>query len=514
MPLTPLASGSAPAAMAALHEASQSPLKQDQPAAAAGAAPPPPLPAPPASEAAAPETAVPRGSSRAPQKEMSKAERRALQEAQRAAKAAAKAEREGGAAGGPKISKTMSSGSLSRQPTSSNLAPTAASPGDAKAQSRQRGSAKGAASETSAPGPPSKATALFMHLPQFKAITVEQVAQRGDSASVPVECMRLGLQMADGQVRGANARCSAMMDMFAEVIRGFKVPPGKTFARECGALLNSMVSFLVGCRPLSPAMGNAVKAVKAELGRLTADVTLTDFQAKEQLLAHIATFVHEKIQFAREALARSAAAKIQEGDVVLTYAHSSTVEAVLYAAKAEGTRFSVVVVDARPLLEGRVLLRRLLAVGIPCEYLLLNGLEIGLSQATKVILGAAAVMSNGAVLSRLGTAAVAMSAAAAHVPVMVCAETYKFHERVQLDCITYNELADPEGLLRDTGHGGASMREVWAVNDHLSMLNLVYDTTPSEFVTVVMTEVGALPPTSVPVVLREYRTEMSLAAAV
>jgi translation initiation factor eIF-2B subunit delta len=51
---------------------------------------------------------------------------------------------------------------------------------------------------------------------------------------------------------------------------------------------------------------------------------------------------------------------------------------------------------------------------------------------TKVILGAAAVLSNGTVVSRAGSASVAMVAAAAGRPVMVCCETLKFHERVQV----------------------------------------------------------------------------------
>lgn len=38
------------------------------------------------------------------------------------------------------------------------------------------------------------------------------------------------------------------------------------------------------------------------------------------------------------------------------------------------------------------------------------------------------------------------------------------------------------------------------------LLNLVYDAMPCDYVTLIVTEVGAIPPTSVPVVLREYRT--------
>ena len=64
-----------------------------------------------------------------------------------------------------------------------------------------------------------------------------------------------------------------------------------------------------------------------------------------------------------------------------------------------------------------------------------------------MFLGAASVLSNGTVMSRAGSAAVAMLAAAHRCPVLVCCETYKFHERVQLDSITQNELGNPDDLV-------------------------------------------------------------------
>lgn len=39
------------------------------------------------------------------------------------------------------------------------------------------------------------------------------------------------------------------------------------------------------------------------------------------------------------------------------------------------------------------------------------------------------------------------------------------------------------------------------------LLNLMYDAMPAEYVTLIATEFGAIPPTSVPVILREYRQE-------
>ncbi len=42
----------------------------------------------------------------------------------------------------------------------------------------------------------------------------------------------------------------------------------------------------------------------------------------------------------------------------------------------------------------------------------------------------------------------ALLAQSAGVPVLVCCETYKFTERVQTDSFVYNELSDPDNLVR------------------------------------------------------------------
>lgn len=57
-----------------------------------------------------------------------------------------------------------------------------------------------------------------------------------------------------------------------------------------------------------------------------------------------------------------------------------------------------------------------------------------------VLVGAHSIHSNGSVYSRAGTALVAMLAKQHSVPVVVCCETYKFSEGVQLDSFTKNEL--------------------------------------------------------------------------
>lgn len=63
-------------------------------------------------------------------------------------------------------------------------------------------------------------------------------------------------------------------------------------------------------------------------------------------------------------------------------------------------------------------------------------------QVSKVLLGAHALLANGFVMSRVGTAQLALVARAHNVPVLVCCETYKFCERVQTDAFVSNELGE------------------------------------------------------------------------
>lgn len=152
--------------------------------------------------------------------------------------------------------------------------------------------------------------------------------------------------------------------------------------------------------------------------------------------------------------------KIKDGDVVLTHARSSVVEQTLLNAwdKGNGKKFSVVVVDSRPLLEGmffhpkaptclwinnvsgKNLLRVLTSANIPCTYLLLPSLPSILPTISLVFIGAHSLNSNGAVYSRAGTASVAMMAQQARVPVCVLSETYKYSGVIGLDSFSRNEL--------------------------------------------------------------------------
>ncbi|KAH9722513.1 nagb/rpia/coa transferase-like superfamily protein [Citrus sinensis] len=437
-----------------------------------------------------------------------KAERRETQEAQRAAKAAGKAQgnKPVAAAGG------AGPGNILRQPSQNRDDPAV---GSTIAGSDRRGGDRPPERERKKDVPPprmqfddqgrvnkSKKRAvfnqpeaknrveLFRHLPQY-----EHGSQLTDLESKFLELdsmhpavYKVGVQYLAGDVTGGNARCIAMLRAFQEVINDYSTPPGKTLVRDLTAKISSYVSFLIECRPLSMSMGNAIRFQKSRIAKLP--LTLSETEAKAALCNDIDRFINEKIILADKVIVRHAATKVRDGDVLLTYGSSCVVEMILLYAHELGKQFRVVVVDSRPKHEGQALLRRLLAKGLSCTYTHINAVSYIMHEVTRVFLGASSVLSNGTTYSRVGTACVAMVAHAFRVPVLICCEAYKFHERVQLDSICSNELGDSNDIARVPGRPDVNSMDNRTNEKNLQFLNLMYDATPSEYVSMIITDYG------------------------
>ncbi|KAG0272250.1 hypothetical protein BGZ95_012005 [Linnemannia exigua] len=437
----------------------------------------PPSSGGPASAGGPPSSNSNKGGSQKPsapsQKSMTKAERRELQEKQKAEKAARVSA--GLPASGKKAAQVLN-------PPNSGFSPN-----------------------------PSKSLAT-----SFPGAEAEKAIAAAESTVV-----HAGLQMAQFKICGANARCVATLNAFRKAIQDYQTPPNTTLSRHIQTYLNPHISYLVTCRPMAVSMGNAIRYLKYEIGK---NLELPDEDARALFVEKIDNFIRDRITMADQVITSLGLQKIQDGDVILTYARSSVVQGLLLAAYAKGIKFKVIVVDSRPRFEGKQLLRALAAAGVPCTYVLLTAIGHVMREVNKVILGAHSLLSNGALYSRAGTAVVAMSAHERKIPVIVCCETYKFSERVQLDSFVQNEIGNPDELVNDQnnnfGHsstrchpsvrgsaGAAAAGGVlsgWKESRDLKLLNLLYDLTPSEFVTVVITEVGLIPCTSVPVILREF----------
>jgi translation initiation factor eIF-2B subunit delta len=293
-----------------------------------------------------------------------------------------------------------------------------------------------------------------------------------------------------------------MLQCFATVLSDFEPPSD---AGDVRAVLDNTVFkpafhfWTEHCRPHSVGMGNAFSFLKAAIASLDRECPYD--QMVSALQETMQDYLGERIEYADQAIADHACQKFYDDEVILTYGHAEVVaEILLLAAQSKDRRLRVIVVDSRPLLEGKVMLEKLRKANIECSYILLNALTYVLQDVTKVLLGASALMSDGSVLGRVGTACVALAAHVQHIPVLVCSETYKISNRVQLEALTGNEIGDPAAVSSET-------LKDWRETDNLKLLNLVYDLTPASFVSGIVTEFGIVPPTSVAVLLREMNPQ-------
>lgn len=348
-----------------------------------------------------------------------------------------------------------------------------------------------------------KRVELFSHLYSHpRRHTLE-----GTPKDIHPAVMAVGLQMSSYAICGSTARCVAMLLAFKEAIQSYNTPVGTSLARHLTShYLSPQIEYLKSCRPISESMGNAIRFLKKRI--IEIDPSIDDQVAKKGLCEDIDNFIRERITITDQAIAETASKQIKNGSVVLTYAKSSLVEKTILQALADGVDFSVIVVDSRPLHEGKALARSLIQSGLQIKYVPLSAAAHAVKEASVVLLGAHSMLSNGRLQSRIGSATVAMLARKADVPVIVCCGSIKFSGKVALDSIVLNEVAPSEELLLDDSQirYEAGVKEsslhAWRDTQNLQILNLMYDVTPAEYIRMVICEYGSLPSSSVPVVHR------------
>ncbi|PLW54727.1 hypothetical protein PCANC_03649 [Puccinia coronata f. sp. avenae] len=425
-------------------------------------------------------------------KEMTKAERRAIQEKQRADKAALK--------GSPAPSTSNKPGSKS---STSGKAPN--NPPQASRQTRSNSAAKKSDPIIDFP----HSLQLFLHLePPVTANTLN--ASQKSNPVLHHSILRVAQLFAQFKIVGSNARCMAMLEAFKHVIQSYSPPSGTSLCRHLLSHLSPQIAHLVQARPLSVSMGNAIRHLKGVISRIGLDTP--DEQAKSYLCDRIDLFIRDRIVVAGKVIQSHAVTKIKDGDVIMTYANSSVIQSVLLQAHQEGVKFSVILVDARPAYEAKNLLKLLSGVGINCTYILLTAIGPILRSVNLVLLGAHAMLANGAIYGRAGTAMIAMISKTYGIPVVCCCETYKFSDRVMLDSIVSNEISTSQSNIPPESYHHlfkfpSSLPTPPQENDEpeIQELSLLYDVTRPEDITMVITEAGIIPVQSVPVLLRDYK---------
>ena len=186
---------------------------------------------------------------------------------------------------------------------------------------------------------------------------------------------------------------------------------------------------------------------------------------------------------------------IRDGDTILTHCNSEAALGCIIEAHRAGKEIEVFATEVRPRNQGLVTIRTLNDAGIKTNFIVDSAVRSFIHDVDLVIMGADAVTVNGAVVNKIGTSQVAHTAAEARVNVLIAAETYKFAPRTIIgELIQIEERAGSE-VLPD---------EVSRALPYVTVRNPAFDVTPPEYIDLIVTEAGAIPPQMAYIIIREY----------
>ncbi|GAB6284813.1 MAG: ribose 1,5-bisphosphate isomerase [Methanoregula sp.] len=287
------------------------------------------------------------------------------------------------------------------------------------------------------------------------------------------------------EIRGAGRIARTAAEALLTHAAGLATDNLPDFRREMEAAAET----LVATRPTAVSLPNAVHLVMAGLEEET-DLS----RAREGVIRRASRFV-ESSREAVGKIARIGARHIRDGDVILTHCNSEAALSCIIEAHREGKAIEVFATEVRPRNQGLVTIRTLNDAGIRTNFIVDSAVRSFINDIDLVIVGADAVTVNGSVVNKIGTSQVAHSAHEARVNVLVAAETYKFAPRTILGELISIEERPAAEVLPDA---------VARTLPHVTVRNPAFDITPAEYIDLIVTEAGAIPPQMAYVIIREY----------
>ena len=278
------------------------------------------------------------------------------------------------------------------------------------------------------------------------------------------------------EIQGARNVAIAAIQAVEEASKESEAKTKTTFLKE----LSEAKNVLFNSRETEPLMRNSIRHIIYKVESSPSEST--DELASE--VARVSSMFLQKLEITKEKIAEVGSKRIFHHARILTHCHSSTVTNMLHKAKLDGKTFEVVCTESRPVFQGRLTAKEMLDFGIKTTMIVDSAVRNFMNDIDFVVVGADAITSEGNVINKIGTSAVALAAKEARTPFYVVSELLKF---------------DPETV------GGEyerieerSQKEVWSdYPSGLIIRNPAFDVTRREFIHGIICEEGIVSPHSI-----------------
>ena len=287
------------------------------------------------------------------------------------------------------------------------------------------------------------------------------------------------------EIRGAGRIAREAAGALRQQADGIRDGDLESFRRE----MEGAAQTLIATRPTAVSLPNAVHIVMSGLERAG-----TLEEARKGVIDRAEQFIHSS-RNAVENIAQFGARHIRDGDTLLTHCNSEAALGCIIEAHRSGKEIEVFATEVRPRNQGHITIRTLNDAGIKTSFIVDSAVRTFINEIDLVIVGADAVTVNGAVVNKIGTSQVAHTAHEARVNVLVAAETYKFAPRTIFgELIQIEERAGNE-VLAD---------EILRTLPNVTVRNPAFDVTPAEYIDLIVTEAGVIPPQMAYIIIRDY----------
>lgn len=283
------------------------------------------------------------------------------------------------------------------------------------------------------------------------------------------------------EVQGARNVAIAAVKALETLAQGTRAKTRENFVKE----LNEAKTVLFASRETEPLMRNAVKWI---INRVE-DCDERGVAALASLVSSSSKNFQSRLEASKEHIAEIGAKRIRDGSVVFTHCHSSTVTRLLSKAKEDGKSFEVICTETRPALQGRITAKELLSLGVKTTMIVDSAARVFMNDVDLVIVGADALTSEGNVVNKIGTSAIALLAYEARKPFYVVSELLKFDPATL--CGDYERIEE------------RSPTEIWMeAPEKLIIRNPAFDVTRRDYIHGIICEEGVIPPHSINEVIR------------
>ncbi len=278
------------------------------------------------------------------------------------------------------------------------------------------------------------------------------------------------------EVQGARNVAIAAIKAMEAVASETKARTKQNFMKE----LSDAKEILFASRETEPLMRNSVRWIISQVEesdeKKVKDLATTVSSASRQFL--------KSLEESKEKIAEIGAKRIRDNSVIFTHCHSSTVTYLLSKAKREGKSFEMICTETRPVFQGRITAEEMLELGVKTTFIIDSAARFFVNQADLVIVGADAITSEGNVINKIGTSAIALLAHEARKPFYVVSELLKFDPATI--CGDYEKIEE------------RNADEIWKnAPEKLIVRNPAFDVSRRDFIHGIICEEGVIPPHSV-----------------